>query len=111
MIQNGREGVLINAIEAIYDVAHALTSVHEPIASKKLARVRGVLEVAVVGTPKELWARLNDDDGRPAAKIMSVARHHEILDLKEKAQAILDLLGTQGRASSPHCHIAWDPPT
>ena len=87
---HGRDRVLANAIDAIHDVAHALTSMQEPLKKKNLARVRGVLEVAVVGTAKELWARLNEDEGRPASRIMSIARSHE--QLKQKAQEILRML-------------------
>lgn len=89
---HGREAVLANAIEAMYELARALTSQRAPIRPKNLLKVRGVLEVGVVGSPKELWARLNDDDGRPAAKIMSVARSHPEEHLKHKAQQVLHLL-------------------
>lgn len=52
--------------------------------------MRGVLEVGVVGSAKELWARLNDDGGMPAAQIMRVARGSDALG--EMAQAILQHL-------------------
>jgi hypothetical protein len=66
---HGREGVLANAIDALHSLALALTEHREPIPKSSLAKVRGLLEVGIVGTPKELWARLNDDEGRPAAKV------------------------------------------
>ena len=92
---HGREHVLTNAIHALYEISHAVahaSSHKEPgLTKNRLAKVRGVLEVGVVGTPKELWVRLNDDEGRPAAKLMAVARSGDF-ELREKAQSILRLL-------------------
>ena len=41
----------------------------------------------IVGTTKEMWARLNDDGGMPAAAIMRIARLQD--ELGQKAQGIL----------------------
>jgi hypothetical protein len=77
----GRETVLSNAVVALYELSSALVAARTGESSLKpnLKRVRGVLEVGVVGTPKELWARLNDDAGMPAAAIMRVARSSDAL--------------------------------
>ena len=53
-----------------------------------------MLELGVVGTPKELWARLNEDGGLPAATLLRLACHFEGLHAEagERSRAILELL-------------------
>jgi len=67
--------MLTNALTAISKIAAALAlQIKEPLTNRRLARVRSVLEVGVVGSPREFWARLNEDSGMPAAQIMRLAR-------------------------------------
>ena len=74
-LMNGRDKILHNAVTTVYLITRALLDEHkEPLTNKRLARVRGVLEVSVVGTSRELWARLNDEGGMPAAQLMRLAR-------------------------------------
>ena len=56
--------------------------------------MRGVLELGVVGTPKELWARLNEDGGLPAATLLRLACHYEGLHAEagERSRAVLESL-------------------
>ena len=56
--------------------------------------MRGVLELGVVGTPKELWARLNEDGGLPAATLLRLACHFEGLhaEVGERSRAVLESL-------------------
>ena len=56
--------------------------------------MRGVLELGVVGTPKELWARLNEDGGLPAATLLRLACHFEGLHAEagERSRAVLETL-------------------
>ena len=53
-----------------------------------------MLELGVVGTPKELWARLNEDGGLPAATLLRLACHFEGLhaEVGERSRAVLESL-------------------
>jgi len=70
------------------------SNAREALSARRLGKVRGALEVGVVGTPRELWARLNDDAGMPAAQLMSLARCREgpLAPTGERARDILRLL-------------------
>ena len=63
----GRQGAAISA-----SIATRSLSLSE--IARRSSLIKGVLEVGVVGTLKELWAKLNDDGGMPASQIMRVAR-------------------------------------
>jgi len=89
--------VLRNTVIAIQLMAEALGAPpcsREPLTVKRLCKVRGVLEVGVVGSLKELWARLNDDAGMPAAQLIRLARTFEgpLGDTGEKSRAVLRML-------------------
>ena len=95
----GRDAVLINAVKALHAITVVLTKGEkEPglmggtmskLSRRRMGMVKGVLEVGVVGTSKELWARLNDDGGMPAAQLMRVARLNDGDGVGDMAQSIL----------------------
>ena len=71
----GKDETLLNALTTIWAMASALSAADkEPLSKSRLAKVRSVLDVGVVGTSKELWARLNEGGGVPAAQLMRLAR-------------------------------------